>query len=196
MALTSILPCPQCHYPLPSTVFNTDTLTACPTCRTTLHVAVFPALFKSVAGHAGDPIVAEQEASCFYHPQKKAVVPCDLCGRFLCALCDVELNHQHVCPHCLQSGKKKGALKNLDNHRVLYDNIAIRLAVYPVISIVFWFFTIFTAPAALLIAIRYWNAPTSLVPRTKIRFIAAIVCALAEIGGWGYVAWETLIDLL
>jgi hypothetical protein len=151
---------------------------------------VFPAFFQpSASGHAGDPIVMEQEASCFYHPQKKAVVPCDHCGRFLCALCDVELNHQHLCPNCLQSGKKKGKLKSLDNHRVLYDNIAIRLAVYPAISLIFWFLTILTAPAALFIAIRYWNAPPSLLPRTRIRFIAAILVALAEIGSWGYFIW-------
>lgn len=35
--------------------------------------------------------------------------------------------------------------------------------------------------AAIFISIRYWKRPGSLVPRTKWRFIAAILIGLAEI---------------
>lgn len=38
---------------------------------------------------------------------------------------------------------------------------------------------------ALFVAIRYWNAPRSLVRRTRIRFVAAIVLAVLQIAGWG-----------
>lgn len=34
------------------------------------------------------------------------------------------------------------------------------------------------------VVIRYWKAPQSIVRRTKIRFIIAILIALLEIGGW------------
>ena len=49
-----------------------------------------------------------------------------------------------------------------------------------------WPFTLITAPAAIYVALRYWNAPMSLVPRTKIRFILAILFAGAELAGWSF----------
>ena len=70
-------------------------------------------------------MLVDGEASCFYHPAKKAVLPCESCGRFLCAVCDVEMNGQHLCPACLASGKKKGRLKQLENRRTLYDSLAL-----------------------------------------------------------------------
>jgi hypothetical protein len=148
---------------------------------------VFPALYKPIGpGSAGEHVVMDNEASCFYHPHKKAVIPCDNCGRFLCALCDVELHDRHLCPNCLESVQKKGELQHLDKERVLYDNIALRVAVYPVILLFLWFVTIITAPAAIVISLKYWNKPTSMLPRTKIRFILAILIATAQIGIWVY----------
>jgi hypothetical protein len=159
----------------------------CPACGAVVKVTVFPALYKPLSsGAVGEHVVMDDEASCFYHPQKKAVIPCDSCGRFLCALCDVELNEEHLCPNCLESGRKKGKLKHLDKERILYDNIALRVAVYPVILLFFWFLTFITAPVAIVLSIRYWNKPTSMLPRTKIRFILAIVIAVAQLGLWAW----------
>ena len=112
---------------------------------------------------------------------KKAVVPCAGCGRFLCALCDCELNGQHFCPACLETGKSKGKIKTLENQRTRYDTIALGLAILPVLI---FYLTIVTAPMTLFVAIRYWNAPQSIVRRTRFRFILAIVIALLQIGGW------------
>src|SRR6185369_8347066 len=112
-------------------------------------------------------------------------VPCDVCGRFLCALCDVDLNGQHVCPACLTSGKQKGRLTHLENRRVLYDNIALGLALLP---IVLGPLALFTSPAAIYVVIRYWNAPSSILPRTKARMILALVFAPLT---FGLAAWMT-----
>src|SRR5262249_16864330 len=153
--------------PLSPQSLGTSELVACPRCKARLQVVVFPALFRGLTpGAAAEPVLVENEASCFYHPRKKAVIPCDNCGRFLCALCGVELNQQHLCPACLESGKKKGKLAHLENKRTLYDRMALGLAVFPML--VFWL-TIITAPMALYIAIRYWKSPTSLVGHGKRR---------------------------
>lgn len=125
--------------------------------------------------------MTEGEAACFYHPQKKAVLPCDACGRFVCSLCDCELNGQHFCPACLESGKTKGKIKSLENRRTLYDSLALSLSLLPLLI---FYFTIITAPMSLFIAIRYWNAPRSLVHRTKIRFIFAVLFSSLQIVGW------------
>src|SRR5439155_22293452 len=161
----------------------------CPSCSSPLRVEVFPALFTpSAPVQTAQSVVTEGEASCFYHPNKRAVLPCEACGRFLCALCDVELNGQHFCPACLASRQKKGKLSNLDNRRVLYDSLALTLALTP-LTLILWPFSLITAPAALFIAIRYWRAPGSVVHRTKIRFILALFLALAQIVGWGIGFW-------
>lgn len=163
-------------------VFNLPEFAPCPSCGAPLQVEVFPSFFRKIApGKSAEAVMLEGESSCFYHPQKKAVLPCDGCGRFLCALCDCEIKGQHFCPACLEAGKTKGKIKNLDNQRTLYDSIALALTIYPLLI---FYFTIVTAPMALFIAIRYWKSPPSIVRRTKARFIAAITLALLEIGGW------------
>ncbi len=185
MSTQTLLTCPKCHRPLSSSLFNAPDFGECSACGTALKVSVFPALRKPLrSGAVGEHVVMDNEAGCFYHPGKKAVIPCDSCGRFLCALCDVELDAQHLCPNCLESGRKKGKLKHLDKERVLYDNIALRVAVYPVILLFFWFLTFITAPVSIFLSIRYWNKPTSLLPRTKIRFVFSIIIGVVQIGFW------------
>jgi len=157
----------------------------CRKCETLQRVEVFPALFReSAPGQSGEAILIEGESSCFYHPEKRATLPCQNCGRFVCALCDCALHGQHFCPACLEVGRTKGKIKNLENHRTLYDTIALALAVVPIITLFFWFATIITAPAAFFTAIWYWNAPTSIVRRTKIRYMLAIFLSVVEMAGW------------
>jgi hypothetical protein len=150
-----------------------------------LQAEVFPALFRRVVpGSAGEVLVVENEASCFYHPQKKAVRPCEACGRFVCALCDCELHGEHFCPACLESGKRKGKIKRLENERTLYDNIALGLALYPLLI---FYLTIITAPMALFVALRRWNSPRSIVHPTRIRLVLAVILSSLQIAGWAAV---------
>ncbi|HEY0550505.1 MAG TPA: B-box zinc finger protein [Verrucomicrobiae bacterium] len=179
--------CTSCATPVPAAYFNAPDFVACPSCNASLLVRVFPALSRPIArGQAGERITEAGQAACFYHPNKTAHVPCEACGRFVCALCDVELHGQHLCPACIESGRRKGALTTLENRRVLWDNIALWTAVLPVATALFWFMTIVTSPAAILLAMIGWRKPRSLVPRwSKPRFIFTIVFSLATLGGWG-----------
>jgi hypothetical protein len=177
-----LIQCPKCNAWLLEAIFNRPEMSPCPACGVPLKVQLFPALFRKTApGQSAETILTEGESSCFYHPQKKALRPCDGCGRFLCALCDCELNGQHFCPGCLEIGKTKGKIKSLENQRTLYDGIALSLAVYPLLI---FYFTLVTAPMTLFIALRYWNSPSSLVRRAKPRFVVAILLALLQISGW------------
>jgi hypothetical protein len=146
-----------------------------------MKIDVFPAFYRGLRpGKEGETLIDDQ-ASCFYHPQKKAVLACDYCGRFLCALCDVELSGKHLCPACLETGKKKGRIVNLDRHRVLYDGVALRLALLPMITV--WL-TIVTAPIAIYLSIRHWNSPRSVVRGTRVRFILSVVISGLQILAW------------
>jgi uncharacterized paraquat-inducible protein A len=174
--------CSKCATVLPTDYLGREDTAHCPQCGAEVQVWAFPSLVNPPSeGRSGEFVTTESEAGCFFHPQKKAVVPCSSCGRFLCALCDVEIGGQHLCPVCVETGKKHRKMKNLETHRTLYDNIALSVAILPVLV---WFFTIVTAPISVYISIRHWKSPTSILPRTKIRFIIAIVLGLLQVGGW------------
>jgi hypothetical protein len=176
------LVCPKCKTPLPDELLNRPAPAPCPGCAAPVQAEIFPAFFKSITpGKEGEALLVESESSCFYHPQKKAELPCQGCGRFLCALCDCELHGEHFCPACLEIGKKKGKIKRLENERTLYDSIALSLAVLPMLI---FYFTIITAPMAIFVAVRFWNAPRSIVHRTKVRHVLAIIIATLQLAGW------------
>jgi len=183
--MTTPFLCTQCQTPLPMGNLGTREFSACPACSAPLLVRVFPALFhRAQPGSSGERITESGQAACFYHPNKAAHVPCDACGRFICALCDVELHGQHLCPSCVETGRRKGALTTFENRRVLWDNIALGVAVLPIATLFFWWASIVTAPVAIFLAILGWRKPASLAPRTKVRFYMAVLFSLLVLGGW------------
>jgi hypothetical protein len=179
------LACPRCYIPIPAGDLNREHA-FCAACRAPLSALVFPAFIsKPQTPTSGTPVLEAGESSCFYHPLKRAVAPCDQCGRFLCGLCQVEFLGQNWCPRCIQASSQKGQLAHLDSSRSLYDNMALMLAIVPALLI--WP-TIITAPVTLYLVIRYWRAPSSILPRTKIRFYIAALLAIIQIAAWIWLA--------
>jgi hypothetical protein len=155
---------------------------SCPGCSAGMEAYFFPALYRPrESGAAATTIVDHTESSCYYHPQKRAVQVCDACGRFVCALCSIDLGSEHLCPTCLSAGKRKGKITSLENVRTCYDRIATSLAV---LGLVFWPVSLFLAPASIYISIRHWNSPGSLLGVSRRRFIIAITLASLELLGW------------
>jgi hypothetical protein len=146
----------------------------------------FPAYEREVVLHSlAESAFVEGESTCFHHSDRKAVAVCSDCGIFVCSLCVVEDTGAKLCLSCF-SKRQQNALKADSSHlgakRMVYDNLALMLAIIPVL---FLWASILTAPAALFVVFRYWNRhPCSVVPRTRFRFILAAVLALAQIGGW------------
>ena len=182
--------CPRCFRTLPHDTWNVPR-TRCGACGIALQADVFPAHAAGLtAGKAAETILAEGEVGCFYHPAKRATLPCDGCGRFLCSLCDVELGGRHICPRCMEAQRKKVRLDALETERTLYDQIALSLAVIPMITV---YFTLLTAPAAIFVSLKYWKAPGSLVRPSKVRFVLALLVAVLQIAGWtaiGFALWN------
>jgi hypothetical protein len=183
------LACPKCQAPVPETFWN-NTAGYCLSCLHPMRVTVFPALLRTPASESGEPLLEEGESACFYHPGKRAVIPCDECGRFLCALCRVEFGARNWCPGCLQTMQREGRLAVLDTTRPLYDNLALAVAIAPALLI---FPSPITAPMAVYIALRRWRSPGSLLPRTKIRFWLALLLALAQIVTWCWLLTYSVI---
>ena len=177
------LNCGKCKRPLSLPLPEATVRSVCPSCAAAIQVRAFPALLKGVEpGKAGKSVLVDDESSCFYHPTKRAEILCDACGRFLCSLCDIEFHGDHLCPVCFEKGSQKGKLERLQNKKILYDELALFLAIVPIL---FYCITIFTAPAALFIVVRYWNKPLSVVRKNRWRFVVAAVFALLELLLWG-----------
>jgi hypothetical protein len=185
MSSSEIL-CPGCCTPLPRAHFNTGNFERCPTCQAEVQAEVFAAAFRSIGpGQTGERILVEGESSCFYHEQKKAVVPCDACGRFLCALCDVDLNGKHVCPQCLDTGLQKGSLQELETRRAVWDSAALFVAMMPIVVFPFWFMTVITAPIAVLLGVLAYFKPNSILGFSRFKAMAAIVVGVLQMTLWG-----------
>jgi len=173
--------CTKCSTPLPADLFNSGEYLACLQCNSQLRVEILPAYFREEQkGSAGEALLIDSEASCFYHQQKKAAVVCSSCGRFLCALCDIELDNAHYCSNCLEVAKEKGKLAAIENTRRLYDTLALQLALVGFI----FYFALFTAPLAIYFAVKHWKTPSSVVRGpSKWRQITAIIIASIQLIG-------------
>jgi DNA-directed RNA polymerase subunit RPC12/RpoP len=176
----SALHCAECKWPLPPESWNREYGMACPGCGTRVLVTVFPSIDHARSGVLPEALQDPTEASCFYHPLSRAAVPCDECGRFLCALCEIPADGRHLCPGCFQVALANRKINEFDTRRTMYDSIALLLATLPALLI--WP-PLVTAPAALYFAFRYWKAPGSVAPRTRYRYWLSGLLAAAEIVG-------------
>jgi len=175
--------CTKCGTPLPAQKSGDAASFRCAGCGELLTLELFPAFYRATGTFAlGEAPTAEGEACCYYHQQKKATLFCSDCGRFICSLCEVRIGGASLCPTCIEKGLKEGGKDALVTHRTLYDSLSLSLALLPIL---FVFITVVTAPISIYVALRNWNSPGSLLPRSKFRFVCAIVCASLQIIGWG-----------
>lgn len=168
--------CLKCGEKFKLPQINTGKEEQCALCGVSARVDVYPALSKKPSVQSRSEFLeADDKAGCFFHPQKKAVVTCSSCGRFLCGLCDIEMDGKHLCPKCLDTAASNDKDVSLAHRLMLYDNIALFLSL---VLLMFSFMAFITVPIIFYIIIRYWKTPLSLTGRTRIRFIIAGFIAL------------------
>lgn len=143
----------------------------CPYCEQRLQIRAWAVARQSTNAAAA---MAEQ-ATCFFHPDKVFQACCQRCGRFVCALCDLQLGAEHVCPTCFERGRADSGVnggKAEWRHRdVLYDSIALAIGW---VWIIVWPSIVAALPAAIVLHVKYRKAPRSyLIPRSGWRFWAA-----------------------
>lgn len=153
----------------------------CPNCRVRVRAEVFPALSANPHGEVrlGEEIVVDGQSSCFYHPNKKAEIHCDGCGRFLCALCDVSIGSEHYCTQCVEAGVKRGKVDKLKRGEMQHDRLALSLAIAGLVPIPF--IMLFPPLMSIYFALRYWNKSESVVRRSRWFKIAAVLISLIGI---------------
>jgi hypothetical protein len=143
----------------------------CPYCDKRLRIQVWPVARQKTNAESAMP----EHATCFFHPEKAYEACCQRCGRFLCALCDLQLGAEHVCPTCFERGRTDSGLQGGTaewRHRdVLYDSIALTIGWG---WILIWPFIVAALPANIILHVKFRKAPRSyLVPRSGWRFWAA-----------------------
>lgn len=173
------LPCPHCGHELPFEVFQAEGAD-CPGCERHIEAVTFPALFRTVEIRKSEP-VSSDEAACFFHTHRVAVFACSRCGRFLCPLCRISWPSGDVCTACLEAMRKAPGANTLASSRFHFDSAALGLSTLPILT---WIFSLFTSPIALGFALYTPRRECSIVPRSKIRFVLAILFSAATIAAW------------
>ncbi len=175
----SALTCPRCHESLaPLTAAELAALTNCPRCRQVLEITLLPAYGRApTVGQVGSNRTADDDPACFFHASKRAEVPCDQCGRFLCALCQLVVAGQNLCPTCLASGAG-GPRGAWEKERFRWDLLAWFLVLGPPLSLCLWFLSPLTSLVALGIGVWKLNSPPSRIHRSRRRLVVAVLAAV------------------
>lgn len=182
--ISPTLSCPECKKKFNVSKEMSGTNVQCSACDTKLDVYLFPELFRNISSVNADNVSGlDQEASCFFHENKVASSHCSNCGRFICKLCEIEIGEECLCPSCA-SGDNRKKKKTLKNRTTLYDKIALYLTVYPLFLVFTVYLTIITAPIGIFVSIKYWNRQESVIQRSNIRFIIALIFGTIEVIGW------------
>jgi hypothetical protein len=161
--------CPHCSVDIPAD----SQWQSCPHCQKRLQVRLWP-----VARQTSNAATAvSDQATCFFHPEKAYQACCQRCGRFVCALCDLQLGAEHVCPACFERGRADSGIEASQaewRYRdVLYDSIALTVGWA---WILFWPVVIAAVPTLIFLHVKYRKAPRSyLIPRSGWRFWLAYV---------------------
>jgi len=164
--------CPGCNGDLVPLPTQTGWQT-CPFCDKRLQVMLWPAIRRAGSAAAAMP----DQATCFFHPDKAFQACCQRCGRFVCALCDLQLGAEHVCPTCFEHGrvdsKVDGSKAEWRHRDVLYDSIVLAIGWA---WIIFWPVIVVAFPVAIVLHVKYRKAPRAyLIPRVGWRFWLAYV---------------------
>ncbi len=170
MAADAIV-CAACSMPVPRDFWNRDEGVRCRGCGHNVRVTVFPAIDLHPIGAAPEALQVETEVELLLSPAKprrprlRRMRPLPL----LCALCDLDVDGRHICPRCFETGVSTHKIQTVEQRRTMYDTVALALSTLPFLLI--WP-ALIAAPWALVMVFTRWNAPSSLDPRTKIRFPA------------------------
>jgi len=178
------LTCPHCSGPLPIDLFVAGRFGRCPACHSQVEAYIFPEFHKAASARSEIHLAQEHEAVCYFHSRYRAKNPYDNCGRFLCEICAINVGNRELCAECLGQLRKQRNETGLVHYAPLFDNVSLFLVTAPVITIFFWFLTIFSAPVSLFLSFYYWPRQWNLLPRSRVRFVLAILLSLILIGLW------------
>jgi hypothetical protein len=186
------LNCPRCSEPIPAASAGKLQMLRCPACSAAIEAVLFPVMLSEAAARTKIQIAQGSEAVCYFHSRYRAVTPCTSCGRFLCELCSVNVGARLLCAECISRLRKQTGECGLVHRAALFDNTALFLVIGPAISLFFSIFTLLSAPAALFLSLYYWSRQWTLLSRSRVRFVIAIIFSLLLLLGWAVVIYTVV----
>ncbi len=193
MALT----CPKCGDPFSPETPGTEATSvevSCGSCSADISALTFPAVARRSPAVAG-PDTPGAGAMCFFCEGRSATTFCESCGRLICERCEIDWAGQTTCLTCVHANREVRDADSYRSRRVLYDNLALSLLLWPLIVPVYGLFGMaLTAPIALFLVIRHRKASRGIVPRGRFRLFAAGAIATLALAGMvlGFVMLATL----
>ena len=178
--------CPACGFGLAPETIRRENEIACPHCHALVSGEFFPVFWWPPAAGSGLADRADDgDAVCFFHPENRAALSCDRCGRFVCTVCDMPLGARHLCPTCLSSGLGAEKLPELIVRRFHWSNSALLAGLLPLVAFFIWPVFVVTGPLAIFCALFGWKRPGSL-PRGRRRWVAVIglVLGVVQLAVW------------
>jgi hypothetical protein len=162
-----VVVCPHCSLDIPAD----SEWKRCPYCQKRLQIRIWPLVRQN--NNAATAL--SEQATCFFHPDKAFQACCQRCGRFVCALCDLQFGADHVCPACFERGRADSGVEvstaEWRYRDVLYDSIAMTVGWG---WILFWPLFVVALPSVIFLHVKYRKAPRSyLIPRPGWRFWTA-----------------------
>jgi hypothetical protein len=195
--VTEALACPGCGQALepPS---GLGLAGPCPRCGLTLLHWAGPLFFRPAGGRAGAR-AASGDSVCFFHASRRAETSCGSCGRFLCALCDIPMGGDHLCPSCLEEGRSPQAQALQSQRRTRVERLVFVAALLSLIP-PFVFLSFLSAPFLCYFSVRGWFSTAPLPSFTRrgarLRLAAALAIGLCEAGVWLWYGGRLALKLL
>lgn len=176
--------CPSCLFPLPADYYDSaEEFHACSRCGARVSIKAMPALYRKPEKGSGPHAAGDEDAVCYHHSGSKAEQVCSSCGRFLCGLCALPFGEETLCVSCLEAIRRDSkSMHRFKPRQFRHDKLALGLAVLPLL--IYFPTTVFTAPAALVVALRYWRREIDFAKGWRFRMWTALVFSILEIVGW------------
>jgi len=119
--------------------------------RAEIWAEIFPALSRPISkGNTGEAVMVAGESTCFLSRSQKGGDGFATRAGGFCAGCRLRMAGKHFCPGCLESGRKKGGIIELETARSLHGQQALLLSILPFAS---------RGWRRCLSRLRYWESP-------------------------------------
>lgn len=156
---------------------------SCPACFSSFEATRFQAPDRSAAVQRLAEAGPGAETACAAHPANVAVVNCQRCGVFMCALCRIDADEMALCPACFDRLSAEGALASTRTTFRDYGRLASNTAIAGLLLLVFG---LAIGPAAIYYGVRSLRQLSQMGETTgRARAVIAILAGLLETGFGG-----------
>jgi uncharacterized paraquat-inducible protein A len=157
---------------------------ACPTCFGSFEGTRFQPSDRQAAVQRLGESGPGTETACAAHSDNVAVVNCQRCGVFMCALCRIDADEMALCPACFDRLSAEGALAST---RTTFRDYSRQASNTAIAGLLLWVFGLIIGPVAIYYGIRSLKQLRQMGESGgRARAVIAILAGLVETGLGGF----------